>query len=78
MIPTESQSRSWMSAWRDSGDQTAGRALIDAFYPFVISLIRRHIVDREAVEDLAQQTFVRCYASSFSAVSAALPSLCGS
>jgi len=51
-----------MSAWRDSGDQLAGRALIDAFYPFVISLIRRHIFDREAVEDLAQQTFVRCFA----------------
>ena len=61
MIPTESESRAWMTAWMQSGDQVAGKALIDAFYPFVISLIRKHVAEFETVEDLTQQTFVRCF-----------------
>ena len=60
MIPTESESRAWMAAWKQVGDQAAGKALIDAFYPFVISLIRKHVADFGVVEDLTQQTFVRC------------------
>lgn len=61
MIPTESESRAWMTAFQQSGDQAAGKALINAFYPFVISLIRRHVADFATVEDLTQQTFVRCF-----------------
>ncbi len=61
MRPTESESRAWMTAWQQSGDQATGTALIEAFYPFVISLIRRHVADFETAEDLTQQTFVRCF-----------------
>jgi RNA polymerase sigma-70 factor, ECF subfamily len=50
-----------MAAWRDSGDPVAGRALVDAMYPFVAALVRRHTADPGAIEDLAQQTFVRCF-----------------
>ena len=48
-----------MAAWRESGDPVAGRALVDAMYPFVAALVRRHVADPGAIEDLAQQTFVR-------------------
>ncbi|MBX7209970.1 MAG: sigma-70 family RNA polymerase sigma factor [Verrucomicrobiaceae bacterium] len=62
MIPTHSESRAWMAAWLQHGDESAARALMEACYPFVISLIRRHVADRGADEDLAQQTFTRCFA----------------
>jgi RNA polymerase sigma-70 factor, ECF subfamily len=61
MIPSESQTRAWMVAWRESEDPVAGRALVDAMYPFVAALVRRHVGDSGAIEDLAQQTFVRCF-----------------
>jgi RNA polymerase sigma-70 factor (ECF subfamily) len=50
-----------MAAWRESGDPLAGRALVDAMYPFVAALVRRHVADPGAIEDLAQQTFVSCF-----------------
>jgi len=50
-----------MTVWQQSDDQAAGTALIEAFYPFVISLIRRHVADFATVEDLTQQTFVLCF-----------------
>ena len=50
-----------MVAWRQSGDPVAGRALVDAMYPFVAALVRRHVADPGSIEDLAQQTFVRCF-----------------
>lgn len=55
--------REWMSAWLRDGDEAAARALMAAFYPFVAALIRRHAGDANAVEDLAQATFVRLFAS---------------
>jgi RNA polymerase sigma-70 factor (ECF subfamily) len=61
MIPTESQSRAWMVAWLQSSDQTVGQALIKALYPFVVSVISKHIADQGAIEDLTQQTFVRFF-----------------
>ena len=36
---------------------------MEAFYPFVATVIRRHVADAGCVEDLAQQTFARCFAS---------------
>lgn len=62
MIPNDSETRAWMAAWLHRSDEEAARALMAAFYPFVVSLIRRHVIDHGAVEDLAQQTFVRCFA----------------
>lgn len=62
MILTDSESRVCMAAWLRCSDEGAARALVEAFYPFVASLIRRHIADTGAVEDLAQQTFARCFA----------------
>ena len=50
-----------MAAWRESGDPEAGRALVDAMYPFIAALVRRHVADPGAVEDLVQQSFVRCF-----------------
>jgi RNA polymerase sigma-70 factor, ECF subfamily len=50
-----------MVSWRETGDPVSGRALVDAMYPFVAALIRRHVADLGAIEDLAQQTFVRCF-----------------
>lgn len=62
MILTDSESRACMAAWLRCSDEGAARALMEAFYPFVTSLIRRHVADSGCVEDLAQQTFVRCFA----------------
>lgn len=62
MILTDSESRACMAAWLRCSDEGAARALVEAFYPFVASLIRRHVADTDCVEDLAQQTFVRCFA----------------
>lgn len=62
MIPTDSESRAWMRAWLQHGDEAAARALMEEHYPFVMSLVRRHVPDHGTAEDLAQQTFVRCFA----------------
>ena len=61
MILTDSESRACMAAWLRCSDEGAARTLVEAFYPFVYSLIRRHVSDAGYVEDLAQQTFVRCF-----------------
>jgi RNA polymerase sigma-70 factor (ECF subfamily) len=52
-----------MAAWLRCSDEGAARALVEAFYPFVATVIRRHVADAGCVEDLAQQTFARCFAS---------------
>jgi RNA polymerase sigma-70 factor, ECF subfamily len=62
MILTDSESRACMAAWLRCSDEGAARALVESFYPFVASLIRRHVADAACVEDLAQQTFARCFA----------------
>ncbi len=62
MILTDSESRACMAAWLRCSDEGAARTLVEAFYPFVASLIRRHVADAGCVEDLAQQTFARCFA----------------
>lgn len=62
MILTDSESRACMAAWLRCSDEGAARALVEAFYPFVASLIRRHVLDAGCIEDLAQQTFARCFA----------------
>ncbi len=63
MILTDSESRACMAAWLRCSDEGAARALVEAFYPFVATVIRRHVADAGCVEDLAQQTFARCFAS---------------
>ncbi len=50
-----------MAAWLRCSDEGAARELVEAFYPFVASLIRRHVADAGCIEDLAQQTFARCF-----------------
>ncbi len=62
MISDQSQSREWMGAWLHCGDHAAARALMSRYQGFVISLVRRHVADRGAEEDLVQQTFVNCFA----------------
>ncbi len=62
MILTDNESRACMAAWLRCSDEGSARALMEAFYPFVASLIRRHVADHGAVEDLAQQTFAKCFA----------------
>lgn len=62
MILTDSESRACMAAWLRCSDEGAARTLVEAFYPFVAALIRRHIADAGCMEDLAQQTFARCFA----------------
>lgn len=62
MILTDRESRACMAAWLRCSDEGAARELVEGFYPFVASLIRRHVADAGCVEDLAQQTFVRCFA----------------
>jgi len=62
MILTDSESRACMAAWQRCSDEGAARVLVEAFHPFVASLIRRHVADAGCVEDLAQQTFTRCFA----------------
>jgi RNA polymerase sigma-70 factor, ECF subfamily len=51
-----------MAAWLHGHDEAAARELMEAFYPFVAALIRRHVEDHSTVQDLAQQTFARCFA----------------
>ena len=63
MILTDSESRACMAAWLRCSDEGAARALVEAFYPFVATVIRRHVADAGCVEDLAQQTFARCFAN---------------
>lgn len=62
MILTDSESRACMAAWLRCSDEGSARALVESFYPFVAALIRRHVSDAGCVEDLAQQTFARCFA----------------
>lgn len=62
MILTDRESRACMAAWLRCSDEGAARELVEGFYPFVASLIRRHVADAGCVEDLAQQTFARCFA----------------
>jgi RNA polymerase sigma-70 factor, ECF subfamily len=62
MILTDRESRACMAAWLRCGDEGAARELVESLYPFVASLIRRHVADAGCVEDLVQQTFVRCFA----------------
>lgn len=61
MILTDSESRACMAAWLRCSDEGSARALVEAFYPFVASLIRRHVADAGCVEDLAQQTFAKLF-----------------
>lgn len=62
MILTDSESRACMAAWLRCSDEDAARALVQAFHPFVAAVIRRHVADMGVVDDLAQQTFARCFA----------------
>jgi RNA polymerase sigma-70 factor (ECF subfamily) len=62
MILTDSKSRACMAAWLRCSDEGAARAFVEAFYPFVATVIRRHVADAGCVEDLVQQTFARCFA----------------
>ncbi len=61
MKPTEDETRAWMVAWLQNRDETAGRKLIDAYYPFVFGLIRKHVAEFDMVQELVQQTFTRCF-----------------
>jgi RNA polymerase sigma-70 factor (ECF subfamily) len=63
MIPSHAETRGWMAAWRDHGDEAAARALVEALYPYVVTVIRRHAGESACVEDLAQDVFVRCFAN---------------
>ena len=62
MTSPTSNPRAFMVAWLHGRDEAAARALVEALYPFVAALIRRHVEDRGTMEDLAQQTFARCFA----------------
>ncbi|MFO1483391.1 MAG: sigma-70 family RNA polymerase sigma factor [Verrucomicrobiaceae bacterium] len=62
MILTDNESRACMAAWLRCSDEGSARALVESFYPFVASLIRRHVADAGCVEDLAQQIFAKCFA----------------
>lgn len=43
-------------------DEAAARALVEALYPQVIRIVRGHLPRRVAVEDLAQEVFVKLFA----------------
>lgn len=61
MILTDIESRARMASWLRCRDEGAARELVESFYPFVASLIRRHVADAGCVEDLVQLTFARCF-----------------
>ena len=42
-------------------DEAAARALVEALYPQVIRIVRGHLPRRVAVEDLAQEVFVKLF-----------------
>ncbi len=48
--------------WQDHRDETAARALIDAIYPLVARVVRRHATGHDSPEDLAQEVFARWFA----------------
>lgn len=61
MILSDNESRACMASWLRCGDEGSARALVEALYPFVAALIRRHVADHGVVEDLAQQTFTKLF-----------------
>jgi hypothetical protein len=48
-------------AWRDRADQTAARRIVDALYPLVARIVRRHATGCDSPEDLAQEVFTRLF-----------------
>jgi RNA polymerase sigma-70 factor (ECF subfamily) len=48
-------------AWRDRADQTAARRIVDALYPLVARIVRRHATGCDGPEDLAQEVFTRLF-----------------
>lgn len=48
--------------WLDHRDEAAARALIDALYPLVTRIVRRHATGHDSPEDLAQEVFARWFA----------------
>lgn len=50
-------------AWCDHGDEGAARALVEALYPLVIRIVRRHRAREMDEADLAQEVFGRVFRS---------------
>lgn len=48
--------------WQEQRDESAARALIDALYPLVARIVRRHATGQDSPEDLAQEVFARWFA----------------
>jgi len=51
-----------VAAWLREQDEAAARRLIDALYPQVIRIVRRHRARGVDEEDVAQEVFVRLFA----------------
>jgi RNA polymerase sigma-70 factor (ECF subfamily) len=50
-----------VALWLREGDEAAARRLIDALYPLVARIVRRHVTGRESPADLAQEAFARVF-----------------
>jgi RNA polymerase sigma-70 factor (ECF subfamily) len=48
-------------AWRERASENAARALVEALYPLVTRIVRRHATGRESPEDWAQEVFKRFF-----------------
>ena len=57
----EIEVRALVHAWSNDGDEAAARELMTRLYPQIIAIVRRHLPRRVAVEDLAQDIFVKLF-----------------
>ncbi len=46
-----------------AGDQTAAQQLVEQTYPLVIKIVRRNLAKRDSEEDVAQEIFMKIFAS---------------
>lgn len=51
----------WVQTWLRRRDESAARALMDALYPTVLSIIRARRIPPGAEEDVAQEVFIKFF-----------------
>ncbi len=57
-LHSDEQLRRWIAAWRE-GDNAAGGRLFDALAPLVTGFLRNKVYDKQIIEDLVQETFMK-------------------
>lgn len=61
-MPNDHETAAAIKAWRESGDQEAGRWLVAQYYAQVLRIVRAHLPPRADEADLAQTVFLNMFA----------------